>query len=113
MTRRSPARFLAPLVLIAAIVTIYLVARPELGTSNGSRAGTTSTATSAAKSTATSARKTTAKAKAKPKTYTVKPGDVLGSISESTGVAVEDLLDFNDLEDAQSLRVGQKLKLAQ
>ena len=114
MTHRSPARFLAPLVLIAAIVTIYLVARPELGSSDGSGSATTSTTTSAKKTTATTtARKKTAAAKARAKTYTVKSGDVLGSISESTGVAVEDLLDFNDLEDAQSLRVGQKLKLVQ
>jgi len=112
MPDRSPARFLAPLALLAVVVTIYLVARPELGgssESSGSPAASTTprkTGTAARK-----ARTSTTKASTR-KTYTVKPGDVLGSISESTGVSQLDLIDFNDLDDAQSLRVGQKLKLA-
>jgi len=110
MSRHSHARYLAPLALVAAVVLVFLVARPELGgSSDAKRAGSTSTgATSKTKTTASKKRSA---AKTPPKTYTVKPGDVLGSISESTGVAVVDLLDYNDI-DAQSLRPGQKLKLA-
>ncbi len=114
MADRSPARFLAPLALLAAVATIYLVARPELG--GGPK---TSTSTTAAKSssrpTTTTARREdrsgTTRRKAEPKIYTVKPGDVLGDISDTTGVSLVDLLDYNDLQDPQSLRVGQKLKL--
>ncbi len=112
MPRRSPARFLAPLALFAAVLTIFLVARPQLGGStNESTTKKTSTASKAPRKAGAKARKKAAP-KAKSKTYTVMPGDVLGSIAESTGVPVADLLDFNDLEDAQSLSVGQKLKLS-
>jgi len=115
MPYRSPARFLAPLALLAAVATIYVVARSEVDGAPRSSSSTTASTTTqkAAKSSSQKARgDRTTRRKAAPKTYTVKPGDVLGSISESTGVAVADLLDYNDLEDAQSLSVGQKLKLA-
>lgn len=111
MPHRSPARFLAPLALLAAVGTIFLVARPELRDSP-SPGRSSSGAEPAAQSTGTTRQATSPAPKAKAKTYTVKPGDVLGSISESTGVAQADLLDFNDIDDPQSLRVGQKLKLA-
>ncbi len=111
MPYRSPARFLAPLALLAVVVTIYLVARPELSGSSDSPGRTVASTTP--RSTGSPARKVAkSKAKASSKTYTVKPGDVLGGISEATGVSQPDLIDFNDLDDAQSLRVGQKLKLA-
>ena len=44
-------------------------------------------------------------------TYTVKTGDTLGSISEKTGVGVEQLVEFNPQLDPQALVSGQKLKL--
>jgi len=113
MPNRSPARYLAPLALLAVVVTIYLVARPELGGSSDSSGSTAASTTP--RSTGASARnvsKNSGKAAGSKKTYTVKPGDVLGSISEATGVSQLDLIDINDLDDAQSLRVGQKLKLA-
>ena len=113
MPYRSPARFLAPLALLAVVVTIYLVVRPELGGSADSSGSTaTSTTPQKAASPTRRTRRTTSAKAAASKTYTVKPGDVLGSISESTGISQLDLIDFNDLDDAQSLRVGQKLKLA-
>ena len=112
MPHRSPARFLAPLALLAAVVTIYVVARPEIG---GEPSGSTNAPAAASKPTATTARKAgrsgSTQKQAAPRTYTVKPGDTLGDISETTGVPLADLIDYNDLEDAQSLRVGQKLKL--
>ncbi len=115
MPHRSPARFLAPLALLAAVVTIYVVARPEVDGAPKSSSSTTASTTTQ-KATKSAPRKAsgdrTTRKKAAPRTYTVKPGDVLGSISESTGVPVADLLAYNDLEDAQSLSVGQKLKLA-
>lgn len=122
MPHRSPARFLAPLALVAAVVTVYLVARPELSSSPGRTAATTSS--TATKAAGPAGRKKAAKKRTARRTttgasgatgatgasYTVKPGDVLGSISESTGVSVADLMALNTI-DAQNLRVGQKLKL--
>jgi LysM repeat protein len=121
MPHRSPARFLAPLALLAAVLTVFLVARSELGSSEESpgtdRAKTTTKATKTSKSSSAKPPKTrtttnagTTAAQGGAKTYTVKAGDVLGSIAESTGVPVADLLEYNDLDDA-SLSVGQKLKL--
>lgn len=117
-----PTRYLAPLALFAAVLTVFLVTRSELG---GSEAASSAPTPSTRSTTATARKKkgaTTSKGSAKAasgttatsgssaKTYTVQSGDVLGAISEKTGVAVDDLLDYNDI-DAQNLRVGQKLKL--
>ncbi len=108
MSTWSPARLLAPLALIGAVLAIYLVTRSELDLGS-SASGTTSVASK--RSTAAAAKKSSATRKrTKRKTYTVKKGDVLGSIARKTGVSISDLLDYNDV-DAQSLSVGQKLKL--
>lgn len=112
MSRRSPARFLAPLALLTAVLTVFLVTRSELDSSSSSQAAkSTSTSSKTSTAKATSTKKGTKKRKASPKTYTVKPGDVLGSISDRTGVSVPDLQDYNSIDDAQNLSVGQKLKL--
>ncbi len=118
MPYRSPARFLAPLALVAAALTIFLVARSELGGSpERAGTGTSTSRTSTTKRSGTPAAKTTTARKTATtkasgaKTYTVKAGDNPGLIAEATGVSVAELLELNDI-DAQSLRVGQKLKLA-
>lgn len=108
MSYRSPTRYLAPVALLAAVLAIYLVARPQLGSSEES-SPTSGSQSAPARTTTTSTSKK--KPAGKPrKTYTVKSGDVLGGISEETGVPIDDLLDFNDI-DASQLSVGQKLKL--
>jgi LysM repeat protein len=45
------------------------------------------------------------------KTYTVKSGDTLGSISEKTGIPVTKLQELNPQLDPQQLVSGQKIKL--
>lgn len=121
MPHRSPTRFLAPVALFLAVLTVFLVTRSELGSDGSSRSASSSTtpAETAARGSDGKKRASTTRTgatgasggKAKAKTYTVKPGDVLGSIAESTGVPVADLLEYNDIDDAQNLSVGQKLKL--
>jgi LysM repeat protein len=107
MASRSPARYLAPAALAAAAVAVYLVgfngsqSKSDSGDAPASRAG---------KRTTSSQSKPAAK-KAKPTTYTVRAGDVLSGIAGKTGVSVDDLQRFNPKVDAQTLRVGQKLKL--
>jgi LysM repeat protein len=108
MSHRSPARFLAPLALLAAVLVVYLVARPELQGSAGSAKSTVTQAP--ATKTATSAKTKKPQQKKKQKTYTVKSGDVLGGISAQTGVSITDLQNYNNI-DASQLSVGQKLKL--
>lgn len=108
MASRSPARYLAPAALAAAAVAVYLVgfggsgSKSDSGSAPASRAGkrTTSTQSKAAVK------------KRKATTYTVRAGDVLSGIAVKTGVSVDDLQRLNPKVDAQTLRVGQKLKLA-
>lgn len=46
-----------------------------------------------------------------PKTYTVKSGDSLYSISQETKISIDDLINFNGLADGSKLVVGQELSL--
>jgi LysM repeat protein len=103
--RRSPARFLAPIALVAFAVALYSVVQDsrESTDSNSSGAKPTATATSTAKS---STKKKTSK---KRKSYTVKAGDTLSGIAEKTGVSLETLNDLNP--DVDTLSPGQKLRL--
>ena len=103
--RRSPARFLAPIALVAVAVALYSVAKDpsKSSESNSNGANPTATATSTSKS---SAKKKTSK---KRKSYTVKAGDTLSGIAEKTGVSLETLNDLNP--DVDTLSPGQKLRL--
>jgi len=46
-----------------------------------------------------------------PKTYVVQPGDMLSKIAHRTGVSTREIVELNHLKNANSIRVGQKLKL--
>jgi len=43
--------------------------------------------------------------------YTVKPGDTLGSIAKRAGVKIPDLMDLNGISDPRKLAAGQVLKM--
>lgn len=116
-TRRSPARFFAPLALIAVVAAFLMI----VGGSGGESGTSTSTSTSA--DTATSTSKTTATSKkaapkaatkkdvAEGKTYTVQVGDTFGGIADKTGVPLDRLEELNPAVDAHAMTVGQKIKL--
>lgn len=115
MARRRPARLLAPLALIAAVVATFLVATASLrdddeGASAGDRAAATQTQRQAS-TVADDAISTTPRKRKQPRTYTVQPGDILSTVSEQTGVSVEELQALNPEVDPQALQVGQVLKL--
>ncbi|WOE31783.1 MULTISPECIES: LysM peptidoglycan-binding domain-containing protein [unclassified Acinetobacter] len=46
-----------------------------------------------------------------PDSYTVQSGDTLSAIANKYNLAIDDLLEFNDLSLNSSIQVGQKLKL--
>jgi LysM repeat protein len=114
-TRRSPARFLAPLALIAVLLAFFTIVNGsgESDTSGDDSSGTsapttTTTSKSGSKSTTTAAKK---KAKAKAKTYTIQVGDTLGGIADKTGVSLATLEELNPDVDPQAMVAGQKIKL--
>jgi LysM repeat protein len=109
--RRSPARILAPLALGAfALVFVAIVLSSGSGGGGGGES-TDAGSRTAGTSTAPKRERTTTQPKKQAATYTVKVGDTLGSIAETTGVPVEKLLELNPDLDPQALVSGQKIKL--
>jgi len=105
--RRSPARWLAPVAILACAFAIYSVVDHELG-SDSKSGGSSSSTTTKTGTTSTTKRKSGKKAKT---TYTVKSGDSLSSIASKNGVNVAALQEANPKVDASALHPGQKLKL--
>jgi LysM repeat protein len=109
---RSPARFLAPLALVAAIVAVVLVvqaARP--GGDDSAATSTTQGDPTSSKDAATSTSRTTRGPSPKRRSYVVKAGDSLSAVADEVGVSVARLQELNPELDAQSLQVGQRIKL--
>jgi LysM repeat protein len=113
--RRSPLRFLAPVALVAFGLALLVV----VSSSNSGDSGNTPSASEREKdrdlgaSTKKSKRKSKSSANGTlpTRTYTVKSGDTLGSISEKTGIPIEKLQELNPQLDPQQLVSGQKIKL--
>jgi LysM repeat protein len=113
--RRSPARWLAPLVLVACAFVVYSVVNATLlssdepaATSSASKSATTS------KSRTVSSRSSSGKKQKtrRRRTYTVKSGDTLSSIAVKTGVSLERIQQLNPKLDSNSLQTGQRVKLS-
>jgi LysM repeat protein len=103
MTRakRYLARLLAVLAIVAVVIAvIVIVSNAELGKDNSGPH----------KKTATHAQKHK-KPRTKAKTYTVKSGDTLTSISAKTGIPVSEIQVLNPEVDPQILEAGETLKL--
>ena len=106
MAARSPARFLAPLALLAVIGALYLIVKPQ--SSGDSETATPTTTTQPAKKQTAKKR---AHKKKTPKTYTVQPGDTPSGIAEKAGISLAELEQLNPSLDPQALAPGEKLKL--
>jgi LysM repeat protein len=108
MATRSPARFLAPLALLAVVVALWMIVSHS--TSGGDSGG--GATTTQQKATATPGAKSASKKKSsKPRTYVVKPGDTPSGIAEKTGVSLSTLEELNPDMNPQALAPGTKLKL--
>ena len=105
MAGRSPARFLAPLALVAVVVAMYLVI------DSGLRKGGDEQPASTARPTATAKPDKSKKGKRRRRVYVVKPGDTPSGIAEKTGVSLEQLEQANPDLDPQLLAPGQRIKL--
>ena len=105
MAGRNPARFLAPLALVAFAIALFSI----LG--DGGGGGEEPATTQQPRATAT-ATKTPAN-KRKRKVYVVKPGDTPSGIAEKTGVSLEQLEEANPDLDPQLLAPGQRIRIPQ
>jgi LysM repeat protein len=103
--RRSPARLLAPLALVAVAIAVLVVIQSSTSSGGDSRGGDTANTTS------TSEQTTTTRSRRVRPSYTVKLNDTLEAISQKTGVSVERIQELNPDLDPQNLIVGQKIKL--
>jgi LysM repeat protein len=107
---RTPARFLAPLALVAfAIACLVVVTSTGSGGNGGSatRPGAASKNATGGRRTSTT-RTTSTKT---PRTYVVRQGDNLSIIAERTGVSLARLRELNPTVDPQGLALGARLKL--
>ncbi len=120
---RSPARWLGPLALVAALAAVLAIVTASTGTEEpGSRSTSRSQEQGAGGSerrerpgedtgrTSTGAGGT--ETAPKRKTYRVKPGDTLAGIAEETGVPIEEIERLNPDIDSSSLSIGQEIRLA-
>jgi LysM repeat protein len=114
--RRSPMRFLAPVAIVVFGLALLVI----VSSSNSGDGGNTPSASerekdrdlgSSTKKSKRKAKSSSANGTLPSRTYTVKSGDTLGSISEKTGIPVEKLQELNPELDPQQLVSGQKIKL--
>jgi LysM repeat protein len=106
MAGRSPARFIAPLALVAFALALFIVVSNTTKDDPGS----------AAKDTGQPAQTTVTptgqkKQRKRPRTYTVKSGDTPSGIAEKVNVPLNTILELNPDLDPQTLTPGTKLKL--
>jgi len=107
MAGRSPARFIAPLALVAVGVALFMVVSSS---TNKSGDGSSPSQTSGNGPAATPTPKGKSERKG-PRRYRVKTGDTPSSIAEKTGVPLEEILRLNPDLDPQTLAPGQRIKL--
>ena len=117
--RRTPARWLAPLAILAALVAIFAIVSATTGDEEGGSTpaaresrdeGRTSTNRSRRSGTRTGTTSTTPASGRK--TYRVRAGDTLAGIADQNGLTVEELQELNPGVDSNSLSIGQELRLA-
>ena len=116
--KRTPARVLAPLALVAFGIALLLIVasagggddEPSNSTASQQEQRDLELAKEKRRRQKTEQREE-GQGKVSTEVYVVKTGDTLGSIAEKTGVPVEKLQELNPELDPQALVSGQKIKL--
>jgi len=109
MARRSPARFLAPLALVAFAVALVWVVRAS--TPEEDRTATGAEKRTAAEQSPTDDESTGKRTRRVRKTYVVKQGDTASSIAERYDVPLSRIEDLNPELDPQALAPGTRIRL--
>jgi hypothetical protein len=100
MTARNPARYLAPLALIAALAGTYEVVHSALNTKQTVAHAVSATVRASPRGRFGAAR-----------FYAVRAGDSLSSIAAQAGVSLSALESLNPRVDPNALQAGQRLRL--
>jgi LysM repeat protein len=109
MAHRSPARFLAPLALVAFALALFIVVNSSQTTGSGEPSAAPSVGDEQA---APNGEDGEAPRERKgPRFYTVKPGDTPSAIAEKTDVPLEDIERLNPDIDPQTLSPGTRIRL--
>jgi LysM repeat protein len=119
MASPSSARWIAPAALLVAILAVAIVYSSS--TSDGDQGSGPPSSSEPAEERPRTDRTTPRTQTTPPATtpttttaagsYTVQPGDTLGSIAAENGTTVEELQELNPGVDSSSLSVGQDIKL--
>ena len=107
MAGRSPARFLAPIALVAVAFALYSITKDGRQSTGGSGSPASTVATPTATKHASKKKRT------KRKSYTVKAGDTPSGIAEKAGISLDTLMELNPDLDPQTLAPGQRIKLTE
>jgi LysM repeat protein len=107
MAGRSPARFLAPLALVAFALALFIVVSSTTK-DDGNTPGARDTAQPAQ---STASPNGGGKKRKQPRSYTVKSGDTPSGIAEKVNVPLDQILELNPDLDPQTLTPGTKIKL--
>jgi LysM repeat protein len=100
MAARNPARYLAPVAIVATIAGGYLIVHDNLTAKHATHPPRASTVSNGP----------TGKYR-KQRYYTVQAGDSLIGVSNRTGVPVQRLESLNPTINPNSLSTGQRLRL--
>lgn len=110
MIGRNPARFLAPIALIAFAFALYSVVNGD-NTPAGEDSGNRTSQEASPTPTETAEKEDSSSKKSKRKTYTVKQGDTASAIAEENNIDLETLYELNPELDPETLSPGQKIRL--
>jgi LysM repeat protein len=102
MANRNPARLLAPLALLIAVIGVVVVIQASRSSTDDASSATRPTTTTQHQS---------APVRPRVRVYVVKPGDTLSAIADKTGVSLETIQRLNPDVAPQALQTGQRLKL--
>ena len=110
--RRSSSRYLAPLALAATFAGVYLIVSNGVHSSSPHAGGSANASQRSSSSGSGGSQTGTGFGSARgPKSYVVRAGDTLSEIALRTHVSVTTIERLNPRVTANSLQVGQRLRL--